>query len=94
MIGPNAYRLTLDRIEVEDVGPVQVRGRSEPIWAWRAVGAYDRGATISSLQAPLVGRDVELSLLENTFTRAVRDRRAHLVTIFGEPGVGKSRLGA
>ena len=31
-------------------------------------------------------------MLENTYTRVVRDRRAHLVTIFGEPGVGKSRL--
>ena len=86
LIGPNAYRLTLDRIEVEDFGPVQVRGRDEPIWAWRAVAAYDRGTRISSLQAPLVGRDIELSMLENTYTRVVRDRRAHLVTIFGEPG--------
>jgi tetratricopeptide (TPR) repeat protein len=41
---------------------------------------------------PLVGRDHELELLENTFARSVRDRRAHLVTIYGEPGVGKSRL--
>ena len=71
---------------------MQVRGRDEPIWAWRAVAAYDRGTRISSLQAPLVGRDIELSMLENTYTRVVRDRRAHLVTIFGEPGVGKSRL--
>ena len=31
-------------------------------------------------------------MLENTFARATRDRRAHLVTIYGEPGVGKSRL--
>src|SRR4029453_17100909 len=30
--------------------------------------------------------------LRNTFERTVRDRRAHLVTIYGEPGVGKSRL--
>ena len=42
--------------------------------------------------APFVGRDVELDLLHNTYARAVRDRRAHLVTVFGEPGIGKSRL--
>ena len=42
--------------------------------------------------APFVGRDVELELLHNTYARAVRDRRAHLVTVFGEPGIGKSRL--
>ncbi len=43
-------------------------------------------------RAPLVGRTEELELLENTFERALRDRRAHIFTIFGEPGVGKSRL--
>jgi predicted ATPase len=44
------------------------------------------------LSSPLIGRDVELALLRNTFERTTRDRRAHLVTIYGEPGVGKSRL--
>ena len=43
-------------------------------------------------RAPLVGRESELELLENTFNRSVRDRRAHLFTIYGEAGVGKSRL--
>src|SRR5204862_2888229 len=41
---------------------------------------------------PFVGREEELALLENSFSRAVRDRRAQLVTIFGEPGLGKTRL--
>ena len=43
-------------------------------------------------RTPLVGRDTELELLQNTFARTVRDGRAHLFTIYGEPGVGKSRL--
>jgi len=92
LVGPGAYRLTLDRIEVEDVGPVEVRGRKDPLWAWRALRAYDGGRRALSLEAPLVGRDDELSMLENTYTRVVKNKRAHLVTIFGEPGVGKSRL--
>jgi class 3 adenylate cyclase/tetratricopeptide (TPR) repeat protein len=92
LVGPSAYRLTLDRVEVEDVGPVEVRGRKEPLWAWRALRAYDGGPRALSLEAPLVGRDDELSMLENTYARVVKNKRAHLVTIFGEPGVGKSRL--
>ena len=40
----------------------------------------------------LVGRESELELLENTFNRSLRDKRAHLFTIYGEAGVGKSRL--
>ena len=39
-----------------------------------------------------MGRESELELLRHTYERAVRDRRAHLVTLYGEPGVGKSRL--
>ncbi|MGH3016587.1 MAG: AAA family ATPase, partial [Gaiellaceae bacterium] len=59
---------------------------------WRALGVSDGGRQLSNLSAPLVGRDAELELLENTYDRAVRHGRAHLFTIYGEPGVGKSRL--
>ncbi len=45
-----------------------------------------------SVAAPFVGRDFELELLENTLGRVIRHKRAHLFTIYGEPGVGKSRL--
>src|ERR671939_1405118 len=91
LIGPGAYRLTLGRIVTEDVGPLELKGRDTPLWAWRVVCATD-GAVLSKMEAPLVGRDAELELLENTFARCVRDRRAHLFTIYGDPGVGKSRL--
>jgi class 3 adenylate cyclase/tetratricopeptide (TPR) repeat protein len=91
LLGPAAHRLTLGRVEVDDVGPVEVRGREEPIWVWRAIAADGRAPARVPV-TPLVGRDHELELLENTFARATRDRRAHLVTIYGEPGVGKSRL--
>jgi class 3 adenylate cyclase/tetratricopeptide (TPR) repeat protein len=92
LIGPAAHRLTLGRVQVEDVGPLSLKGRAEPLWVWRALGAESNGAAARGLGAPLVGRDVELDLLRNTFHRAVRDRRAHVFTLYGEPGVGKSRL--
>ena len=91
LLGPAAHRLTLGHIQVDDVGPVDVRGREEPVWVWRVTGAEDRAPARVPV-TPLVGRDHELELLDNTFARATRDRRAHLVTIYGEPGVGKSRL--
>src|SRR6266542_597708 len=93
LLGPAAHRLTLGRVEVEDVGPVELKGVAEPLWAWRAVGTTTNGsARRRSVEAPLVGRVHELELLQNTYERALRDRRAHLFTIYGEPGVGKSRL--
>ena len=40
----------------------------------------------------MVGRDTELDLLQSVYERAARERKPHLVTIYGEAGVGKSRL--
>jgi class 3 adenylate cyclase/tetratricopeptide (TPR) repeat protein len=91
LIGPAAHRLTLGCFEVEDEGPTEARGLAEPVWTWRVLHAK-RFEARRQFAAPLVGRDAELELLENTYARAVRDRRAHLFTIFGDPGVGKSRL--
>ena len=92
LLGPAAHRLTLGRIEVDDVGPVEVRGRDEPSGRGRVDRRRPAALRARVAVTPLVGRDHELDLLENTFARATRDRRAHLVTIYGEPGVGKSRL--
>jgi tetratricopeptide (TPR) repeat protein len=92
VIGPAAHRLTLGRVEVEDMGPVELKGLGREIWTWRVTGATGGEPGPQALQAPLVGRDAELELLQNTYERALRDRRAHLFTIYGEPGVGKSRL--
>src|SRR5437870_534443 len=93
LLGPAAHRLTLGRFEVEDLGPIELKGVPQPVWAWRALCTNGGGGSRPrSLQAPLVGREAELDLLQNTYERALRDRRAHLFTIYGEPGVGKSRL--
>jgi class 3 adenylate cyclase/tetratricopeptide (TPR) repeat protein len=91
VIGPGTHRLTLGRVETEDLGPVEIRGRAEPVWAWVAMSA-NGAAPARVVVTPLIGRDQELELLENTYSRAIRDRRAHLFTIYGEPGVGKTRL--
>src|SRR5215210_3505210 len=91
LIGPGAQRLTLGCFELDDEGPIDVKGLSQPVWTWRVLSHIRTQAT-RKFAAPLVGRDAELELLENTYARAVRDRRAHLFTIYGDPGVGKSRL--
>ena len=92
LIGPGAHRLALGRFEVEDEGPVEIRGRAEPVWAWKIICLAEVSSRAGVRRAPLVGRDAELELLENTYLRAVRDKRAHLFTIYGDAGVGKSRL--
>ncbi len=91
LIGPAVFRLTTGRIEAEPVGPLELRGL-ETVEAWRVLGQVDDAEPPRSLSAPLVGRESELDLLELTFERASRDRRAHLFTVYGEAGIGKSRL--
>jgi class 3 adenylate cyclase len=92
LIGPVARGLSYQVIDADEIGPVELRGLQDAIPVWRAVCAGDGSHRSSSVRAPLIGRESELDLLANTFDRTVRDRRAHLFTIYGEAGVGKSRL--
>jgi class 3 adenylate cyclase/tetratricopeptide (TPR) repeat protein len=92
LIGESAYRLTDGRVETEQVGPLDLRGFRRPIEAYRVLGAVEGLSQRVAVSAPFVGRDSELELLENTLARTIRDRRPHVFTIYGEPGVGKSRL--
>ena len=89
LLGSAARRLAASAVEVDDAGPLEVKGRREPLWTWRALRAHDSSRLGA---APFVGREPELAVLENSLARATRDRRAQLLTIFGEPGLGKTRL--
>ena len=72
---------------------VEIRGRAEPLRAVELLADQPMTeGTLSSTRAPLVGRQRELELLTTTYRRVVAERRPHLVTIYGEAGVGKSRL--
>ena len=92
LVGPTAYRLASGTLVVEDAGSLELKGIDGHLRAWRVLDMLDGPRRVVGPRAPLVGRDTELELLENTFNRSVRDRTAHLFTIYGEPGVGKSRL--
>jgi class 3 adenylate cyclase/tetratricopeptide (TPR) repeat protein len=92
LIGPVARGLALGRLATEPLGELQPRGFEAPIGVWRLVGAAEETGRRLTVATPFVGREAELELLENTWGRAVRDRRTHLFTVYGEPGVGKSRL--
>src|SRR5439155_7455892 len=42
LIGPGTYRLTIGRVVAEDVGPLELKGRDPPLWAWRVLSATGR----------------------------------------------------
>src|SRR6266511_3503602 len=92
LMGESAFRLTAGNVESEPAGPLELRGFRQLIAAYRPLAARDGGRQLGSLSAPFVGRDTELDLLHNTLARTIRVRRPQVFTVYGEPGVGKSRL--
>ncbi|MGH2529575.1 MAG: ATP-binding protein [Actinomycetota bacterium] len=83
------------RFRFRPLGLVELKGKTAPVEALLLLGeggTDERG--VPGLHAPMVGRAEELALLEAVFERTAREGRANLVTIYGEPGVGKSRLTA
>ncbi len=88
------YRATERVFEYEELEPVQVKGKAEPIALFRPLEPRARfGSDVTRTHAaPLVGRELERPLLIGTFERSAQQRSCQLITIVGEPGVGKSRL--
>jgi hypothetical protein len=94
VVGEITYRSTMDFIVYEDMDPVIVKGKPEPIRVWRAISAKSRfGVDFRHfLSTPLVARDYELGAIKNSYFRSLRESSVQLITVIGEPGVGKSRL--
>src|SRR5262249_21758606 len=93
-VGEQTYRSTERVVEYAPLQPVSVEGKAEPLPLWQAKAARSRFGTdvTRRFTTPLVGRELEKPLLIGTFERAAQQRSLQLVTIAGEPGVGKSRL--
>ena len=93
-VGEQTYRATSRVFEYEPLAAVSVKGKKEPLSLWRAKAARARFGTDITRRygTPLVGRELEKPLLIGTFERAAQQRSVQLVTVVGEPGVGKSRL--
>ena len=88
------YRVTERVFDYEALEPVEVKGKAAPLLLFRPLAARARfGSDVTRTHAtPLVGRELEKPLLIGTFERSAQQRSCQLVTIVGEPGVGKSRL--
>ncbi len=93
LIGEATHVLVRDAVIAEPVGSLELRGRTDPITAWRVVAVLpDVPGRARRFDTPLVGRDEELAMLQQAYGRALAHRSCHLFTILGAAGVGKSRL--
>ena len=93
IVDEQTMRSTVDAIAYEALEAVSAKGKAEPIENWRALEARSRvGQPEAGTHTPFVGREHERTLLYETFLRAEREATVQLVTVVGEPGIGKSRL--
>ena len=92
VLGDETLRLVRDAVEVEALEPLELKGKSERVAAYRLVSVS--GELLRRFATPMVGRDRELRRLHDTFGQAVHDRSCQLFTVLGSAGVGKSRLAA
>jgi len=94
LLGHQTYRLVRDAVAVEPVEPLTLKGKTQPVAAYRLldVTPLAPGRARGRLAVDLIGRDHELAGLRSTFERVVSGERCALVTVVGPAGVGKSRL--
>jgi class 3 adenylate cyclase/tetratricopeptide (TPR) repeat protein len=93
LVGEGTFRATERAIEYGEHAPVDAKGKAEPVRVWEAIQARSRlEVDVQQPRAPLVGRDRELDVLVDALDRVRSDRATQLVTLVGEPGIGKSRL--
>jgi class 3 adenylate cyclase/tetratricopeptide (TPR) repeat protein len=93
VIGAATYRLVRDAVTVEELEPLELKGKSQPVAAYRLVDlAPDAPGLARRLESPLVGRALELAELLGAFEEAVQESSCRAVTLLGDAGAGKSRL--
>ncbi len=93
VVGESTHRVTKDAVSYGELEPVVVKGKADPLRVWvveslraEAPGRADEDAT------PFVGREHERLFLRELFDRVLGGSSLQLVTIVGEPGIGKTRL--
>jgi len=94
LVGETTYRATERAIEYRGAEAIEAKGKSEPVTAWEVLEARSSyGVDVTRrVDTSLVGRERELALLRDALDRARHQDESQLVTLVGEPGIGKSRL--
>ena len=92
LIGDQTLVLVGNAVDVEQVEPLELKGRTGPVEAHRLLALSELSER--SHETVFVGRERELDVLRQAWQRARGENRCELVTVVGDAGVGKSRLTA
>jgi class 3 adenylate cyclase/tetratricopeptide (TPR) repeat protein len=93
LLGEATLRLVRDAVTVEAVEPLALKGKAQPVPAWRLVDVLVGVAGVRrNLHAPLIGREGELAQLLELWRRAREERDVRVATVVAPAGTGKTRL--
>jgi class 3 adenylate cyclase/tetratricopeptide (TPR) repeat protein/ribosomal protein L40E len=95
LVGESTKRATEAAIAYSDAGTQELKGKAEPVPLFRALRVTaGRAGTLKGqgLEPPFVGRDPELRLVKQLFHASTEEKKAHLVSVAGIAGIGKTRL--
>jgi class 3 adenylate cyclase/tetratricopeptide (TPR) repeat protein len=90
LMGRSTLALVGDLAEVDELDPLELKGKAEPVAAYRLLTVRDAPERLHKMR--FVGRARELALVRKAWARAREERRCELVTVVADAGVGKSRL--
>lgn len=97
LISHDTYIHVRGVFEIRKLDPIRVKGKDEPVQVYvverekpRTFRVTTRG--VEGIETRMVGRDAELDQLKGALTWAIEENETQVVTVVGEPGVGKSRL--
>jgi class 3 adenylate cyclase/tetratricopeptide (TPR) repeat protein len=93
LINRETARLLGSSARLQRLDPLNLKGKAEPVPAWRLVALLPAGEAAPLVPGPrMVGRDDELEILQVALADVQAERRCRLVTVLGAAGVGKSCL--
>ena len=93
VLGEATLRLVRDAVEVEPLGPVVLRGKAEPLEAYRLLSVQaDAPGVARAFDSPFVGRQDEIGALRLALDVARTERRCRLMALIGNAGIGKTRI--
>jgi class 3 adenylate cyclase len=91
LVGPLTREITRGRVKYGAVRTIETKGMGR-IEVAAVESLMGSGATTAHIAAPFVGREPEMRLLDDVHRRVASSGRPHLVTIYGDAGMGKTRI--
>jgi class 3 adenylate cyclase/predicted ATPase len=92
LIGALTYRLVEGSVVVEEVEPLTLKGKSEPVPAYRLIDVRSPNGNGAVARRALLGRHIELQILVDLLGESATQPSPRTMVVLGEAGVGKTRL--